>query len=155
MANVNYNLAVLDSLLEEKGSRALYLFPTKALAQDQLRALDLLTSAAGLKIKAAAFDGDTPWNERAEIRRLAQIVLSNPDMMHLGILPNHRSWVGFLSRLRYVVIDEAHAYRGVFGSHVANVIRRLRRICARYGSSPQFICCSATIANAYRSMPRT
>ena len=142
-----YNLAVLNSLLEQKGSRALYLFPTKALAQDQLRTLDELTSAARMKIKKATFDGDTPGNERAEIRRSAQIVLSNPDMLHLGILPNHRSWMGFLSQLKYVVIDEAHVYRGVFGSHVANVVRRLRRICARYGSSPQFICCSATIAN--------
>ncbi|MCL0078685.1 DEAD/DEAH box helicase [Dehalococcoidia bacterium] len=142
-----YNLAVLNSLLEEKGSRALYLFPTKALAQDQLRALDELISAAGLKIKKSTFDGDTPWKERAEIRRSARIVLSNPDMLHLGILPNHRSWTGFLSQLKYVVVDEAHVYRGVFGSHVANVVRRLRRICARYGSSPQFICCSATIAN--------
>jgi DEAD/DEAH box helicase domain-containing protein len=144
---LGYNLAVLDALLQEKGSRALYLFPTKALAQDQLRALNELTSAAGMKIRKAAFDGDTPSKERAEIRRSAQIVLSNPDMMHLGILPNHRLWSGFLSRLRYVVIDEAHAYRGVFGSHVGNVIRRLRRICDHYGASPQFICCSATIAN--------
>ncbi|MBT9148912.1 MAG: DEAD/DEAH box helicase [Dehalococcoidia bacterium] len=144
---LSYNLAVFDALLEEKGSRALYLFPTKALAQDQLRVLNELTAAAQLKVRKATFDGDTPWNERAEIRRSAQIVLSNPDMMHLGILPNHRSWTGFLSRLRYVVIDEAHVYRGVFGSHVANVVRRLRRICDRYGSTPQFICCSATIAN--------
>ncbi|MFA4836327.1 MAG: DEAD/DEAH box helicase [Dehalococcoidia bacterium] len=142
-----YNLPVLSSILEQKESRALYLFPTKALAQDQLRTLDDLTSAAGMKIKMVTFDGDTPPNERAQIRRSAQIVLSNPDMVHFGILPNHRLWTGFLSQLKYVVVDEAHIYRGVFGSHVANVLRRLRRICARYGSNPQFISCSATIAN--------
>ena len=143
-----YNLPVLHSLDEQKRSRALYLFPTKALAQDQLRSLNDLVSVAHMKVKRATFDGDTPTHKRAEIRRSANIVISNPDMLHLGILPNHRSWIGFLSELKYVVIDEAHVYRGVFGSHVANVIRRLRRICARYGSYPQFICCSATIANA-------
>ena len=142
-----YNLPVLEAILQERGARALYLFPTKALAQDQLRGLRELISAAGLKIKPATFDGDTPSSERAEIRKAAQIVLSNPDMLHLGILPNHRSWTGFLSQLRYVIIDEAHAYRGIFGSHVANILRRLRRLCAHYGSNPQFICCSATINN--------
>ncbi len=140
-----YNLAVLDAILTEKNSRALYLYPTKALAQDQMRSLGELTSE--FKVRYATFDGDTPSWQRAEIRRSAQIVLSNPDMVHLGILPNHRSWSRLLSRLKYVVIDEAHIYRGVFGSHVADVIRRLRRLCARYGSQPQFICCSATIAN--------
>ncbi|MEE8374221.1 MAG: DEAD/DEAH box helicase [Dehalococcoidia bacterium] len=142
-----YNIPVLDTILTHKGSRALYLFPTKALAQDQLRSLEELTSPQRIKLKYATFDGDTPQWERAEIRRSAEIVLSNPDMVHLGILPNHRNWAGLLSRLRYVVIDEAHVYRGVFGSHVANVLRRLRRLCARYGASPQYICCSATIAN--------
>jgi DEAD/DEAH box helicase domain-containing protein len=140
-----YNLAVLNTILEERSCRALYLFPTKALAQDQQRALTELTST--LKVKHATFDGDTPNWQRAEIRRSAQIVLSNPDMLHLGILPHHRFWSGLLSRLRYVVIDEAHVYRGVFGSHVANVLRRLSRLCSHYGSKPQFILCSATIAN--------
>ncbi len=141
-----YNLPVLNAVLEE-GSRALYLFPTKALAHDQLRALGELVTAGELRVRYASFDGDTPSHERREIRTKAQVVLSNPDMLHLGILPNHASWSAFLSRLRFVVIDEAHAYRGVFGSHVANVIRRLRRLCQHYGSAPQFICCSATIAN--------
>ncbi|MDY6911799.1 MAG: DEAD/DEAH box helicase [Chloroflexota bacterium] len=142
-----YNLAVLNSLAQQPTDRALYLFPTKALAQDQLRTLDELCTHARLKIKAATFDGDTPQHERAQLRRSARILISNPDMVHLGILPNHRAWTAFLSQLKYIVIDEAHAYRGVFGSHVANVIRRLRRVCARYGAYPQIICCSATIAN--------
>ena len=140
-----YNLPVLNAVLE--GSRALYLFPTKALAHDQLRTLGELVAAGELKVRYASFDGDTPSHERREIRARAQVILSNPDMLHLGILPNHASWSAFLSQLKFVVIDEAHAYRGVFGSHVANVIRRLRRLCQHYGSSPQFICCSATIAN--------
>jgi len=142
-----YNIPVLDTILTQKGSRALYLFPTKALAQDQLRSLRELTIDQKVKLNYDTFDGDTPQNERAAIKRSAEIILSNPDMVHLGILPNHSSWRELLSRLRYVVIDEAHVYRGVFGSHVANVIRRLRRLCAQYGSNPQFICCTATIAN--------
>lgn len=142
-----YNLPVLDTLMGQKSSRALYLFPTKALAQDQLKTLKEFTSLSQVNIRTATFDGDTPQDERIRIRRSSRIILSNPDMVHLGILPNHRSWTAFLSQLKYVVIDEAHTYRGVFGSHVANIIRRLRRICARYGSYPQFICCSATIAN--------
>ncbi len=142
-----YNLPVLDCLLEQKNSRALYLFPTKALAQDQLKTLNGITTAIYPDISAATFDGDTPKNERSQIRRSARIILSNPDMLHLGILPNHRLWTSFLSQLKFVVIDEAHAYRGIFGSHVANILRRLRRTCARYGANPQFICCSATIAN--------
>ncbi|MDD5094597.1 MAG: DEAD/DEAH box helicase [Dehalococcoidia bacterium] len=142
-----YNLPVLNSILEQEATRAIYLFPTKALAQDQLRSLNELTSAVKMKIKKATFDGDTPSNVRAEIRRSAQILLSNPDMVHLSILPNHRLWMNFLGQLKYIVIDEAHVYRGVFGSHVANVIRRLKRICAHYGSNPQFVLCSATIAN--------
>lgn len=143
-----YNLPVLQSLLTEKGSRALYLFPTKALAQDQLRSLSELISLADPRIKYAAFDGDTPHKDRTQIKKAAQIILTNPDMLHLGILPNHQSWATFFHRLRYVVIDEAHIYRGVFGSHVSNVLRRLRRLCNYYNASPQFICCSATIANA-------
>ncbi|MBN2186838.1 MAG: DUF1998 domain-containing protein, partial [Dehalococcoidia bacterium] len=129
-------------------SCALYLFPTKALAQDQLRSLRQLALPELLSEEAiAVFDGDTPQNQRAVIKRQARIVLTNPDMLHLGILPNHRSWSKLLRHLKYVVVDEAHVYRGVFGSHVANVLRRLRRLCAYYDSSPQFICCSATIAN--------
>jgi len=140
-----YNAPLLDRVLKEKGSRALYIFPTKALAQDQLRGLREL--ATPLRVSCATFDGDTPREERGEIKRSAQIVLTNPDMLNLGVLPNHQSWSRFLRRLKYVVVDEAHIYRGVFGSHVANVLRRLRRLCALYGSNPQFICASATIAN--------
>jgi DEAD/DEAH box helicase domain-containing protein len=143
-----YNLPVLQAILTERGSRSLYLFPTKALAQDQLRVLKELTSSPFPQIHCATFDGDTPQEERSSIKRSAQIVLTNPDMLHLGILPNHQSWSRFFQRLRYVVIDEAHIYRGVFGSHVGNILRRLQRICASYGTKPQFICCSATIANS-------
>jgi len=143
-----YNIAVLQTLLAEAGSRALYLFPTKALAQDQLRALKELACPGLLRSEElAAFDGDTPLAERAEIRKRARIILTNPDMLHVGVLPNHQSWSRLLRSLRYVVVDEAHIYRGVFGSHVAGVMRRLRRLCYLYGSNPQFICCSATIAN--------
>ncbi len=140
-----YNVPVLDRMLREKRSCALYIFPTKALAQDQLRGLEELAGPLG--IWCATFDGDTPPQERGEIKRSAQIVLTNPDMLNLGILPNHQSWSRFLRRLKYVVVDEAHIYCGVFGSHVANVLRRLRRLCALYGSNPQFISSSATIAN--------
>ncbi len=143
-----YNIAVLQAMLTEKVTRAIYLFPTKALAQDQLRSLAGLFCPGLLKVdEVATFDGDTPQPERAEIRKRARIILTNPDMLHLGILPNHQSWSRLLRNLRYVVVDEAHVYRGVFGSHVANVLRRLRRLCEHYGSNPQFICCSATIAN--------
>jgi len=143
-----YNTAVLQTLLTERGSRALYLFPTKALAQDQLRALKELFCPDLFEAGAfATFDGDTPSAERVEVRKQARIILSNPDMLHLGILPNHQSWSRVLQNLRYVVVDEAHVYRGVFGSHVGGVLRRLRRLCELNGSNPQFICCSATIAN--------
>lgn len=142
-----YNLSVLDEVLLHKESRALYLFPTKALAQDQLRMLNELIATLDVQISHATFDGDTPYEQRPEIKRSVHILLSNPDMLHVGILPNHQQWSRFLSRLKYVIIDEAHVYRGVFGSHVANVIRRLRRLCAHYGADPQFIMCSATIAN--------
>lgn len=143
-----YNIAVLQAALTEPGSRAIYLFPTKALAQDQLRNLHQLFCPRLLPVEdVATFDGDTPRAERAEIKKHARIILTNPDMLHVGILPNHQSWTGLLRHLRYVVIDEAHTYRGVFGSHVACVLRRLRRLCSVYGSNPQFICCSATIAN--------
>jgi len=153
-----YQLATLDALMHDRDSRALYLFPTKALAQDQLRSLreivSLLPSPDSSHrsrlvsvVAIATFDGDTPQDERANIRRQARVVLTNPDMLHLGILPNHQSWARFFRNLRYVVVDETHIYRGVFGSHVANVLRRLRRLCTFYGSNPRFICCSATIAN--------
>jgi len=143
-----YNIPVLEAVLGERYSRALYLFPTKALAQDQLRNLGELACPTLLKPdELATFDGDTPQAERAEIRKRARIILTNPDMLHLGILPNHQPWSRLLRHLRYVVIDEAHAYRGVFGSHVAGVLRRLRRLCRYHGSSPRFICCSATVAN--------
>ena len=143
-----YNIPVLESILAERGSRALYLFPTKALAQDQLRNLRELFWPSLFNVEEfATFDGDTPQAERAEIRKRARVILTNPDMLHVGILPNHQSWSRLLRHLRYVVVDEAHIYRGVFGSHVACVLRRLRRLCQLYGSNPQFICCSATIAN--------
>ena len=141
-----YHVPVAQALLTDPSARALYLFPTKALAQDQLRGLQGLLPPK-LAAKVAIFDGDTPSAERSGIRRSAQAVLTNPDMLHFGMLPNHRAWPRLLPSLRYVVIDEAHVYRGVFGSHVANVVRRLRRLCARYGSNPVFILCSATIAN--------
>lgn len=143
-----YNIAVLEAILTEKGSRALYLFPTKALAQDQLRGLRELFCPGLFKLEDfATFDGDTPQVERAEIRKRTKVILTNPDMLHVGILPNHQAWSGLLKHLRYVVVDETHTYRGVFGSHVACILRRLRRLCHLYGSNPQFICCSATIAN--------
>ncbi len=143
-----YNIPVLEAILTERNTYALYLFPTKALAQDQLRGLQKLVYPHLFKIEElATFDGDTPQIERAEIRKRARIVLTNPDMLHVGMLPNHQSWSRLLRHLRYVIIDEAHVYRGVFGSHVACVVRRLRRLCNFYGSAPQFICCSATIAN--------
>jgi DEAD/DEAH box helicase domain-containing protein len=139
-----YHLPVYEEILKNPSSRALYLFPTKALAQDQLRSLKQLQ---GSEVRSATYDGDTPSNLRGLIRRESQIVLSNPDMLHFGILPNHRLWGAFFSHLRYVVLDEAHVARGVFGSHVAQVLRRLRRIAALYGSHPQFFFTSATIAN--------
>ena len=142
-----YNAAFLQAFLKDPRSRALYLFPTKALAQDQLRSLRDLAGRCCPHLYAETFDGDTPQPVRGRVKRSAHVVLTNPDMLHLGILPNHTSWASLLRNLRYVVIDEAHVYRGVFGSHVANVIRRLRRICRLYGSSPQFMLCSATIAN--------
>jgi DEAD/DEAH box helicase domain-containing protein len=139
-----FNLPVLDLLAREPKSRALYLYPTKALAQDQARAL----TAFGLKgVKPAIYDGDTETDRRWQIRKWANIVLTNPDMLHVGVLPHHDRWGDVLANLRYVVVDEAHVYRGVFGSHVANVLRRLRRLARAYGSEPQFVLASATIAN--------
>jgi DEAD/DEAH box helicase domain-containing protein len=142
-----YNLPVLEVIIADWRAKALYLFPTKALAQDQLRSLRELTRHDLRDVRFGTYDGDTPRSARARLRKSASIILTNPDMLSLGILPNHTLWANFFKNLKFVVIDEAHVYRGVFGSHVACVIRRLRRLCQHYGSSPQFICCSATIAN--------
>ena len=143
-----YNLPVLQSLLTEPNARALYLFPTRALAQDQLSNLNrLLNACSAQHLSAAVYDGDTPQAPRKRIREQASVILSNPDMLHMGILPHHPRWSAFFAGLRYVVIDELHTYRGIFGSHVANLFRRLRRICQFYGANPQFICTSATIGN--------
>ena len=159
-----YNLPVFDALLRDSEARALYLFPTKALAQDQLAELTRFVAAienspltdvrgsdtfrsAAHSLVPATYDGDTPSADRSRIRKTTRILLSNPDMLHVGILPYHTQWAAFLGGLRWVVVDEMHTYRGVFGSQVANVLRRLRRLCALYGGRPQFICTSATIAN--------
>src|SRR5215204_713306 len=139
-----FQLPTLDTLCRDARARALYLYPTKALAQDQARALHALGVE---RARPAIYDGDTPREQRAQIRRRANIVLTNPDMLHLGILPNHRAWADVFANLALVVVDEAHVYRGVFGSHVANVLRRLRRIAAAYGTEPRFVLASATIAN--------
>ena len=146
-----YNAPVLHAILQDPSSRALYLFPTKALAQDQLAELQTLSEhiaqSTGEQIGVFTYDGDTPQDARRSIRSRAHVVLSNPDMVHSGILPHHPKWAKLFENLRYVVIDELHAYRGVFGSHLCNVLRRLRRICRHYGSNPVFLCSSATIAN--------
>ena len=146
-----YNLPVLDRILKNPAARALYLFPTKALAQDQMAELHELAGAigdvGGEPIGVHTYDGDTPQDARRTIRTRAHVVLSNPDMVHSGILPHHPRWAKLFENLHFVVIDELHAYRGVFGSHLTNVLRRLQRICRHYGSHPQFICSSATIAN--------
>lgn len=142
-----YNLPVLDRLLQDANSRALYLFPTKALAQDQWQELQGLVDRLQQGIKTFTYDGDTPVTARQAIRQAGHIVVTNPDMLHTGILPHHTKWVQLFENLRFIVVDEIHTYRGVFGSHVANVMRRLKRICRFYGSHPQFICSSATIAN--------
>jgi DEAD/DEAH box helicase domain-containing protein len=146
-----YNAPVLSTILRDPAARALYLFPTKALAQDQLAELhglaDVLAAPDETGIGVYTYDGDTPQDARRAIRGRAHVVLSNPDMLHAGVLPHHPKWAKLFENLRYVVIDELHAYRGVFGSHLTNVLRRLARICRHYGSSPTFICSSATIAN--------
>ncbi|HOE96901.1 MAG TPA: DEAD/DEAH box helicase [Candidatus Sumerlaeota bacterium] len=142
-----YNLPVLQRLLRRPEARALYLFPTKALSHDQYGGLYDLTRALQRDIKVFTFDGDTPAAARRSIRSAGQIVVTNPDMLHTGVLPHHTKWIKLFENLETVVIDELHQYRGVFGSHVANVIRRLRRICRFHGSDPRFICCSATVAN--------
>jgi len=144
-----YNLPVLSALLGDPRARALYVFPTKALTRDQFGVLQRWAQLEelGQFVRPAVYDGDTPSHNRARIRRQANLVLTNPDMLHVGILPYHGKWHEFLGNLRYVVIDELHTYRGIFGSHVACVLRRLRRMCRHYGSDPQIISCSATIAN--------
>ncbi len=142
-----YNLPVLNELLRDPEARAMYLFPTKALAEDQLHEFQSLVDEMGSSLRAFTYDGDTPQDARKAIRERANVVLTNPDMLHAGILPHHTRWAKVFEKLRYFVIDELHYARGVYGSHVANVIRRLRRICEFYGSSPQFICSTATIAN--------
>ncbi|HZM21941.1 MAG TPA: DEAD/DEAH box helicase, partial [Anaerolineales bacterium] len=133
-----YNLPVFASLLQDHNARALYLFPTKALTQDQLSTLENMELGIW-NLSAAIYDGDTPQSARSAIRKNARILLSNPDMLHTGILPHHTNWLEFFTNLRFIVIDEMHTYRGVFGSHVANVIRRLKRVADFYGANPQFI----------------
>jgi DEAD/DEAH box helicase domain-containing protein len=142
-----YNAPVLHAILQTPSARALYLFPTKALAQDQLAELQVLCEALDAGIGVFTYDGDTPQDARRAIRSRAHVVLSNADMLHSGILPHHPRWAKLFENLRYVVIDELHAYRGVFGSHFCNVLRRLHRVCRHYGSNPTFVCASATIAN--------
>ncbi|MFN2272378.1 MAG: DEAD/DEAH box helicase [Anaerolineae bacterium] len=142
-----YNLPVLDALLNDPDACALYLFPTKALAHDQVANLDLQIANIQSPIAVRPYDGDTPSSHRSAIRRDARLLVSNPDMVHVGILPYHPRWSRFFANLRYVVLDELHTYRGIFGGHVANVLRRLRRVCRFYGSDPRFVCASATIAN--------
>ncbi|KIL48894.1 ATP-dependent helicase [Jeotgalibacillus alimentarius] len=142
-----YNLPVIQQIMNNKHSRALYIFPTKALAQDQKAELNELLELAEASINSYTYDGDTPAGIRQKVRKAGHIVITNPDMLHSAILPHHTKWVSLFENLKYVVIDELHIYRGVFGSHVANVIKRLKRICSFYGSDPIFICTSATIAN--------
>jgi DEAD/DEAH box helicase domain-containing protein len=142
-----YNLPVLNAILANDDTRALYLFPTKALAQDQLAELHDLNGRLENRVGVFTYDGDTPTDARKAIREKSHVVLTNPDMLHTGILPHHTRWTRLFENLRYIVVDELHTYRGVFGSHLCNVLRRLQRIARFYGSKPQFICCSATIAN--------
>jgi DEAD/DEAH box helicase domain-containing protein len=142
-----YNLPVIQTILDNPANRALYIFPTKALAQDQKSEINEVIQASEMNINSYTYDGDTPSNIRQKVRKAGHIVITNPDMLHSAILPHHTKWVSLFENLKFVVIDELHIYRGVFGSHVANVIRRLKRICRYYGSNPVFICTSATIAN--------
>ncbi|MFZ5880962.1 MAG: DEAD/DEAH box helicase, partial [Chloroflexota bacterium] len=141
-----YNLPVFAALAENPAARALYLFPTKALTQDQQSTLQFHQSSI-VNLQSSIYDGDTPQKDRSAIRKQARIVLTNPDMLHTGILPHHTNWAEFFSNLKFIVVDEAHTYRGVFGSHVANVLRRVQRVAKFYGAKPQFILASATIGN--------
>ena len=142
-----YTVPVLQALAEDPSARALFLFPTKALSQDQVAEFGELVLDAGLEVSAACYDGDTPAPIRSAVRKAGQVVVTNPDMLHSAILPHHTKWFQLFEQLRVIVIDELHTYRGVFGSHVANVLRRLLRLCAHYGSNPVIVCCSATIGN--------
>jgi len=143
-----YNIPVVETVLNDSMATALYIYPTKALAQDQLRGLGALEAPQMSEwFMAGTYDGDTPGSLRRRLRDAGNVILTNPDMLHTGILPHHARWNRFFTHLRFVVIDEVHAYRGVFGSHLANVLRRLQRVCAHYGADPQFVCCSATIGN--------
>ena len=142
-----YTVPVLQALAEDPSARALFLFPTKALGQDQVTEFGELVLDAGLEISAACYDGDTPAPIRSAVRKAGQVVVTNPDMLHSAILPHHTKWFQLFEQLRVIVLDELHTYRGVFGSHVANVLRRLLRLCAHYGSNPVIVCCSATIGN--------
>lgn len=142
-----YNIPVVEAIIADSRTTALYLYPTKALAQDQLRGLGPFEQTGGVQFLCGTYDGDTPGDLRRKLRDGANVLLTNPDMLNQGILPNHARWSRFFTHLKYIVIDEVHSYRGVFGSHLANVIRRLTRICQHYGSQPVFICCSATIGN--------
>ena len=142
-----YDLPVLQAVADDPAARALYLFPTKALSQDQLAGFRDLADAAGIDIAAGVYDGDTPAPIRSTIRAAGQVVVTNPDMLHSAILPHHTKWFQLFEQLRYIVVDETHTYRGIFGSHVANVLARLLRLCEHYGSTPQIVCCSATIGN--------
>jgi len=144
---LTYNLPVLQEMINNSGSKALYLFPTKALSQDQMNEAHDFITLLGRDIKVFTFDGDTPANARQAIRKQGNIVVTNPDMLHQGIMPHHPKWMQFFQNLKFVVIDEMHTYRGVFGSHFTNVMRRFRRLCDFYRSDPLFILCSATIAN--------
>jgi DEAD/DEAH box helicase domain-containing protein len=142
-----YNLPIVNDKLSDPSVKAIYLFPTKALSQDQMTELQELVEATGEPIGIFTYDGDTPQDARRVIRAQGDIVITNPDMLHTGILPHHTKWIKLFQNLKYIVVDELHSYRGVFGSHMTNVLRRVRRVCDFYGSRPQFICCSATIAN--------
>jgi len=142
-----YNIPVLNSIIKDPDTRALYLFPTKALSQDQVKALERLIVPLGIDIKTYTYDGDTPTSVRKRLRTYGNIIITNPDMLHTGILPHHTRWLGFFTKLKFIVIDEIHTYRGLFGSHMANVLKRLDRICKFYNSYPIYICSSATIAN--------
>ncbi len=142
-----YALPALQAIADDPAARALFLFPTKALGQDQVTEFGELSRAAGLDIVTSTYDGDTPAPIRSKVRSAGQVVVSNPDMLHSAILPHHTKWFQLFEQLKLIVIDELHTYRGVFGGHVANVLRRLLRICAHYGSAPVIVCCSATIGN--------
>jgi DEAD/DEAH box helicase domain-containing protein len=142
-----YNLPVLQTLIEEPQAKAMYMFPTKALSQDQQAELNEILLGGEIPVRIFTYDGDTPRSIRISVREEGRVVITNPDMLHTGVLPNHTKWIKFFQALRFIVIDEIHTYRGVFGSHMTNLIRRLKRICNFYGTKPQFICCSATIGN--------